>query len=90
MLVVVAFEGLAVATIMPIMVGALCRITLYGWGFSGFILDRLVGTVVAGDYSTERGAAFAFSAALTFFATGLFIYGIAASMLIFIRRYVSL
>jgi MFS family permease len=83
-LVVVAFEGLAVTTIMPVTVRALHGLALYGWSFSGFMLGSLVGTVAAGDYTARRGAVFAFSVALVVFAVGLATCGIAANMLVFI------
>lgn len=83
-LVVVAFEGLAVTTIMPVTVRALHGLALYAWSFSGFMLGSLIGTVAAGDYTARRGAVFAFSAALAIFAAGLFTCGIATNMLIFI------
>jgi MFS family permease len=83
-LVVVAFEGLAVTTIMPVTVRALHGLPLYAWSFSGFMLGSLVGTVAAGDYAAERGAAFSFTGALVILAAGLLICGIANNMLLFI------
>ena len=83
-LAVVAFEGLAVTTIMPVTVRALHGLSLYAWSFSGFMLGSLVGTVAAGDYAAERGAAFAFTGALVIFAAGLFTCGLADTMLLFI------
>jgi MFS family permease len=83
-LVVVAFEGLAVTTIMPVTVRALHGLPLYAWTFSGFMLGSLVGTVAAGDYASRRGAVLAFAGALGIFAAGLVACGIANSMLLFI------
>jgi MFS family permease len=83
-LVVVAFEGLAVTTIMPVTVRALHGLSLYAWSFSGFMLGSLVGTVAAGDYAAERGAAFSFTGAFMTLAAGLIICGVANSMLLFI------
>jgi MFS family permease len=83
-LVVVAFEGLAVTTIMPVTVRALHGLPLYAWSFSGFMLGSLVGTVAAGDYAAERGAAFSFTGALVVLAAGLIMCGFANSMLLFI------
>ena len=82
--VVVAFEGLAVTTIMPVTVRALHGLPLYAWSFSGFMLGSLAGTVAAGDYAAERGAAFSFTGALTILAAGLVICGVAGNMLLFI------
>jgi len=83
-LVVVAFEGLAVTTIMPVTVRALHGLRLYAWSFSGFMLGSLVGTVAAGDYSARKGAVWAFTAALATFAIGLFVCGMASNMLLFV------
>src|ERR1700739_4470067 len=83
-LVVVAFEGLAVTTIMPVTVRALHGLPLYAWSFSGFMLGSLVGTVAAGDYAAERGAAFSFTGALAILAAGLVICGAANGMPLFI------
>jgi MFS family permease len=83
-LVVVAFEGLAVTTIMPVTVRALHGLALYAWSFSGFMLGSLVGTVAAADYTIRRGAVFGFSAALVVFAAGLLTCGIAINMPMFI------
>jgi hypothetical protein len=43
-LVVVAFEGLAVVTIMPITVRALRGLAVYAWSFSDFMLGSLDAT----------------------------------------------
>jgi MFS family permease len=56
-IVVVAFEGLAVATIMPITALALRGLALYAWSFSGFMLGSLVGTVAVGEYAERHGPA---------------------------------
>ena len=44
----VAFEALAVSTIMPIVARELGGLDLYGWVFSAFFLGNLLGIVVAG------------------------------------------
>jgi hypothetical protein len=56
-IVVVAFEGLAVATIMPITALALRGLALYAWSFSGFMVGSLVGTVAVGEYAERHGPA---------------------------------
>jgi hypothetical protein len=80
----VAFEGLAVTTIMPVTVRALHGLSLYAWGFSGFMLGTLVGTVAAGDYAAEQSAAFSFTGAFMMLGAGLIICGGANSMLLLI------
>src|SRR5262245_10173736 len=44
----VAFESLAIATVMPVVSDDLGGLGLYGWVFSGFFLGSLIGIVLAG------------------------------------------
>src|SRR5260370_26349218 len=74
-IVVVAFEGLAVATIMPITAVALRGLALYAWSFSGFMLGSLVSTVVVGEYAERHGPALPLKAALAVFSCGLLACG---------------
>ena len=46
--VLTAFEILAVATVMPIVVPELGGLELYGWAVAAFFLGSLPGTVVVG------------------------------------------
>jgi MFS family permease len=63
----VAFEALAVSTVMPIVAGELGGLELYGWVFTAFMLGSLIGIVVAG-------------VGIGLFAIGLVIGGLAPSM----------
>ena len=76
----VAFEALAIATIMPLVADDLGGIALYGWVFSAFLLADLVGIVVAGELADRFGPAVPFGAGLALFALGLLIGGLAPSM----------
>ena len=76
----VAFESLAIATIMPTVSDDLGGLGLYGWVFSGFFLGSLVGIVLAGQASDERGTRFPFAVGLALFAAGLVVGGAAQSM----------
>ena len=76
----VAFEALAVATIMPLVANDLGGIELYGWVFSAFLLANLVGIVVAGEFADRFGPATPFGVGLGLFAIGLLIGGLAPSM----------
>jgi len=76
----VAFEALAIATIMPLVTEDLGGIALYGWVFSAFLLADLVGIVVAGELADRFGPAVPFGAGLALFAVGLLIGGLAPSM----------
>lgn len=76
----VAFEALAVATVLPAVVADLGGLHLYGWAFSAFLLTQLVGIVVCGLLSDERGPALPFALGVLLFALGLLIGGFAPSM----------
>ena len=76
----VAFEALAVATVMPDVKDDLGGLALYGWVFSGFFLASLLGIVVAGQWADERGLALPFTAGLVLFGVGLVVGGAAGSM----------
>ena len=76
----VAFEALAVATVMPSVQEQLGRIELYGWAFSAFLTTSILGVVVAGEQCDRHGPARPFVAALLLFGTGLVMAGLANSM----------
>ena len=75
-----AFEALAVGTVMPAVAVELHGLELYGWAFSAFFLGDLVGIVVAGGLIDRTGLARPFVGGLTLFALGLIVCGIAPSM----------
>lgn len=75
-----AFEALAVATIMPIVAADLGGIELYGWVFSAFFLGSLIGIVVVGGLIDRGGLARPYAVGLGLFCTGLVIGGLAPSM----------
>ena len=76
----VAFEALAVSTVMPIAARELGGLELYGWVFSAFFLGSLIGIVVVGGLIDRRGLALPFAAGLSLFGAGLLIGGLAPSM----------
>lgn len=76
----VAFEALAISTIMPIVSDELGGIELYGWVFSAFMLASLIGIVVSGALIDRRGLGMPFAAGLGLFAVGLLLGGLAPSM----------
>ncbi|HWS46070.1 MAG TPA: MFS transporter [Acidimicrobiia bacterium] len=75
----VGFEGLAIATIMPVVNRDLGGLELYGWVFSAFFLGSLVGVVAAGFAADRRGPARPFVGGLALFALGLLGGGLAPS-----------
>jgi MFS family permease len=76
----VAFEGLAVATVMPRTAGDLDGLGLYGWAFSAFWLTNILGITLAGGDADRHGPARAFVAGVVVFAIGLAIAAAAINM----------
>src|SRR5664279_90329 len=76
----VAFEALAVGTVMPLVARELGGLELYGWAFSGFFLGNLVGIVAAGGAIDRGGLRRPLAAGLALFGVGLLIGGLATSM----------
>jgi MFS family permease len=76
----VAFEALAVATIMPVVAHDLGDIQLYGWVFTAFLLGSLLGIVVVGAVIDRGGLVLPFVAGLGLFSVGLIVGGLAPSM----------
>ncbi len=80
MVTAVAFEGLAIPTILPATLDDLGGLVLYGWAFSGYSLSNLVGIALAGVEADRRGPLTPFVAGTVCFAVGLVIAGLAPSM----------
>jgi len=76
----VAFEALAVSTIMPIVANELHGLELYGWVFTAFMLGSLIGIVLVGGLIDRRGLGGPFAAGIGLFAVGLIVGGLAPSM----------
>lgn len=76
----VAFEALAVSTVMPTVARELSGLGLYGWVFSAFFLGSLIGIVIVGGAIDRRGLAVPFGLGLGLFAIGLLVGGLAPSM----------
>src|SRR6201999_1527397 len=74
----VAFEALAVATILPVVGRDLGDLRLYGWVFSAFLLASLIGIVLAGTLADRVRLGRLMLAGLALFALGLIIGGAAA------------
>jgi MFS family permease len=76
----VAFEALAVSTVMPVVVRDLGGLDLYGWVFSAFFLSSLIGIVVVGVLIDRGGLIRPFVGGLGLFGVGLAIGALAPSM----------
>ena len=80
----VAFEALAVVTIMPDVARSLGGIHLYGWAFSAFLLGCMIGIVAAGREADRWGLARPYIAGLSVFSAGLVVAGLAPSMAVLV------
>ncbi len=77
---VVAFEALAVATVLPIVSHELGDLRLYGWVFSAFLLASLLGIAVTGTIADRGPLQGPMLAGLALFAAGLLVGGTAPDM----------
>lgn len=80
----VAFEALAVATILPLVEADLGDLHLYGWVFSAFFLGNLVGIVLAGRAADRTRLVVPFAAGVVLFAAGLVVGASAPTMLVLV------
>src|ERR1700684_2340153 len=78
----VAFEALAVATILPVVGRHLGDLRLYGWVFSAFLLASLIGIVIAGTLADRVPLGRLMLAGLALVALGLIIGGTAPDMMV--------
>ncbi|UQN09734.1 MFS transporter [Deinococcus sp. QL22] len=81
---IVAFEAMAVSTVLPRVADDLQGLALYGWASSAFLLSSLFGAVFTGLLSDRRGLAVGASVSLVVFALGLLIAGLAPNMPAFV------
>ncbi|QWT24820.1 MFS transporter [Subtercola sp. PAMC28395] len=75
-----AFEALAVTTVMPTISAELDGASLYALAFSGPLAIGVVGMVVAGNWSDRAGSKRALYTSVACFGGGLVIAGLAYSM----------
>jgi MFS family permease len=80
----VAFEALAISTVMPIVKNDIGGLDLYGWVFTAFLLGNLIGIVVVGGVIDQGGLVRPYAVGLGLFGVGLLIGGLAPSMPILI------
>jgi MFS family permease len=86
----VAFESLAVITILPDIEADLGGIAWYGWVTTAFFLGTMIGIVFGGEQADRRGAAVPYIAGLVLFAVGLVIGGTAPAMpMLVVGRFVQ-
>ena len=80
MVTLVAFESLAVITILPHIADDLGGFSWYGWVSTAFFLGTMVGIVFAGEQADRHGAGRPYVVGLALFAIGLTVGGLAPSM----------
>jgi MFS family permease len=51
----IAFEGISVGTVMPVVARDLDGLGAYAWGFNAYVVTSLLGMVVAGTWSDRLG-----------------------------------
>lgn len=83
-IVLVAFETMAVITVMPDVSDALDGRQLYALGFAAPLASGVVGMVLAGMWSDRRGPGLPLLTALAVFAAGLLLAGVSTSMEMFV------
>lgn len=81
---IVAFEAMAVSTVLPRVADDLQGLALYGWASSAFLLSSLFGAVCTGLLSDRRGLAVGATVSLAVFALGLLVAGLAPTMSAFV------
>jgi MFS family permease len=75
-----AFEGIGVATAMPVVAHALDGLGAYAWAFNGYVVSSLVAMVVAGEWCDRAGPRAPLLTGVSTFATGALLAGAAWSM----------
>jgi MFS family permease len=80
----IAFEAMAVATAMPRAVAELHGLTFYAWAFSGYVVASLFAMVVAGELCDQQGPRLPLLGGVALFTVGLVIAGTAVDMGVFV------
>ncbi len=80
----IAFEAMAVATAMPRAVGELHGLAFYAWAFSGYVVASLFAMVVAGELCDEQGPRLPLLGGVALFTIGLVMAGTAVDMGVFV------
>ncbi|MEU0571753.1 MFS transporter [Nonomuraea sp. NPDC005983] len=80
----VAFEAMAVATAMPVVARELGGMHLYNLAFSATLAASVIATVLGGRWSDVRGPLAPIAVGIAGFVAGLLVAGFAANMEIFV------
>ncbi|RFS87116.1 MFS transporter [Actinomadura spongiicola] len=79
-----AFETMAVGTVMPVVADDLDGLSLYAWGFSATLIMSLLSTVLAGGWIDRSGPVRPLMIGLGTFVAGLLVAGAAPTMWLFV------
>ncbi|SFD32629.1 MFS transporter [Streptomyces aidingensis] len=80
----IAFEAMAVGTAMPAAAGQLDGVSLYAFAFAGYFTTSLLGMVVSGQWCDRRGPLAPVTVGIGCFSGGLLLSGLAQSMLVLV------
>lgn len=80
----IAFEGMSVSVVMPIISIDLDALDLYGLSFSAFLIASLFANVVSGLWSDRRGYTMPFLLGVVLFVVGMALAGVAATKVLFL------
>lgn len=80
LIVLAAFESLAVTTVMPVVSAELNGAALYSLAFAGTMAAGIIGMIVIGTWCDRRGPVWPLTTAVALFVIGLLIAGFATSM----------
>ena len=80
----IAFEAMAVATAMPRAVSDLHGLAFYAWAFTGYVVASLFAMVVAGELCDQQGPRLPLLGGVALFTVGLVVAGTAADMGVFV------
>lgn len=75
-----AFEGIGVATAMPVVARALDGLGSYAWAFNGYVVASLVAMVAAGEWCDRSGPRPALLVGVSLFGAGAVLSGLAWAM----------
>ncbi|WP_286253148.1 MFS transporter [Streptomyces graminofaciens] len=82
--VLIAFEAMAVGTAMPVAAKELDGVSAYAFAFSAYFTTSLFGMVLAGQWSDRSGPLGALTTGIGAFAAGLLLSGTAGAMWLFV------
>ncbi|MEU7739524.1 MFS transporter [Nonomuraea sp. NPDC049158] len=80
----IAFEGMSVGVVMPVISEQLDALDLYGLSFSAFLIASLFANVVSGLWSDRRGYTIPFLVGVVLFVVGMGLAGAASTKVLFL------